>query len=135
MNTRTLKNNSAFTLLEVMAAVCILAMFLVPLLGAVSGGMRAIEHARNLQVARQLAANKLEELKVWKIPEAEQQLDGDFSPQYPQYRYRIIFSKNPTLQLLEQQIAGLKTMEVELELSWFEGGQERTLQFQTILAK
>jgi len=135
LNTRIWKDKEAFTLLEVMAAVCILAMFLVPLLGAVSGGMRTIEHARNLQIARQLASNKLEELKIWRIPEAEQEIDGDFGPEYPQYQYRIIFSKNPELQLLEQQISGLQTMEVELDVAWPEGGQESVLQFQTMLAK
>ena len=128
------KNSKGFTLLEVAVAICILAMFLVPLLGAVSGGMRNIERAKNLQIARQLAMSKLEEIKLTAIPDAEQEIDGDFSPQYPDYSYQIVFVKNPELQLLETQINGLKTMEVHLFVIWTEGGEQRSLEFQTLLA-
>jgi type II secretion system protein I len=126
--------DKGFTLLEVAVALCILAMFLVPLLGAVSGGMRNIERARNLQTARQLAMSKLEEIKLTAIPDAEQEIDGDFSPQHPDYQYKIIFTKNPELLLLETQVNGLKTMEVHLFVIWTEGNAARSLEFQTLLA-
>jgi len=135
LNSETLKSKRGFTLLEVMVAICILAMFLVPLLAAVIGGMRNLERARNMQTARELALNKLEEIKVTTIPEMEQEIDGDFSPQHPEYRYKLTYQKNPELALLEQQIEGLVTMEVELVISWPEGEEQKELKFKTILAQ
>jgi len=124
-----------FTLLEVMLAVCILAMFLVPLLGAVQGGLRSLERAKNLQTARELALNKLGELSVTNIPDMEKELSGDFAPEYPDYQWRVVYSKDPELALLETQIAGLQTMLVDVIISWPEGEARRELEFRTMMAK
>jgi len=110
-------------------------MFLVPLLSAVSNAIGNIERARNIQTARQLARNKLEEIRLTRIPEGEQEIDGNFAPEYPDYQYRVIFTKNPELELLEQQIGGLVTMDVQLIVTWPEAGEDKALVFQTMLAK
>jgi type II secretion system protein I len=126
---------AGFTLLEVMLAVCILAMFLVPLLGAVQGGLRNLEHGKRLQIARELAINKLGELSETAIPEEDQEMSGDFSPQYPDYQWRAAFYKDPEMAMLETQIQGLKTILVDVTISWPEGEGNSELTFRTMLAK
>ena len=130
-----LRGPAGFTLLEVMLAVCILAMFLVPLLGAVQGGLRSLERAKNLQTARELAVNKLGELSVTNIPDMERELNGDFAPEYPEFQWQVIYSKDPELALLETQIAGLQTMLVDVIISWPEGEARKELEFRTLMAK
>jgi len=119
----------------VLVAVAILAMFLVPMLSAIINGLKTVERARNMQIARELALDKLEELEITKIPEMEGEFEGDFSPTYPLYKWHVVFSKNPDLQLLETQIAGLQTMEVELTVFWPEGEATRELTFRSLLAQ
>ncbi len=127
--------DKAFTLLEVLLACVLLAMFLVPLLGGVISALGNIERAQNLQIARQLAINKLEELKLERIPELEIEREGDFAPEYPEFHWKIEYQKLPELELLETQIPGLKTMLVVLTVSWTEAGQTKELKLTSLLAK
>ena len=127
--------DKAFTLLEVLLACVLLAMFLVPLLGGVISALGNIERAKNLQIARQLAINKLEELKLERIPELEIEREGDFAPEYPEFHWKIEYQKLPELELLETQIPGLKTMLVVLTVSWTEAGQTKELKLTSLLAK
>jgi len=135
MGLRTLKDKAGFTLLEVMIASAILAMFLIPLLGAISRGIYNIERTRNLQLARQLAITKLDELELTNIPEIPMDREGNFAPEHPDIYWQMKFSKRPELELLEMQIAGLKTMEVALTVYWYEGEEKRELTLTTLLAR
>ena len=69
------------------------------------------------------------------IPEMEQELSGDFAPAYPEYQWKVVFSKDPELALLETQIQGLQTMLVDVIISWPEGEGRRELEYRTLLAK
>lgn len=129
------ERQNGFTLLEVMVAIAILALFLVPLLGGVISGLSSIERSRNYQTARQLALTKLEEIMMQRIPEMEIEESGDFSPEYPDYKWRATFQKREELRLLEEQIVGLKTMEILLMVSWEEAGQEKSLTITSLMAK
>jgi type II secretion system protein I len=124
-----------FTLLEVMVAMSILAMFLVPLLGGVISGLSSIERTQNLQLARQLALNKLDEVQMTVLPEMELQRDGDFGPEHPEYKWQVTFRKRPELELLEQNIAGLLAMETVVTVAWMEAGEERTLVLTSLMAR
>jgi type II secretion system protein I len=135
LDSRNSTGKNGYTLIEAMVATAILAMFLVPLIGAIMGGVDSVERTRNMQVARQLAADKLGELMVEAVPEEERQFDGDFAPSYPEFKWRVDFHKRPELELLEMQIAGLKTMEVVVEVSWPEGDQMKQLTFTSLLAQ
>jgi len=132
---RLTARRNGFTLLEVMAAMAILALFIVPLLGAVISGISSIERTRNLQLGRQLALNKLDEIGMEVIPEMEMERSGDFAPEHPEIEWRIIFRKRPELELLEQNISGLITMEVEITVSWPEGEEKRELVLTSIFAR
>ena len=132
---RSGKNKAGFTLLEVLLASVLLALFLVPLLGGVISALGNIQRSRNLQIARQLAMNKLAELRLEKVPELEIEQEGDFTPEYPQFHWRIQYQKIPELELLETQIAGLRTMEIVLTVSWEEAGETRELTLVSLLAQ
>ena len=124
-----------FTLLEVMVAMALLAMFLVPLLGGVISGLSSIERTQNLQLARQLALNKLDEVQMEILPEMELERDGDFGPEHPEIKWQVIFRKRPELELLEQNIAGLLAMETVVTVAWMEAGEERTLVLTSLMAR
>lgn len=67
--------DGGFTLLEVMAAVAILAMTLVVLLSVISNNMRATAHARMLTTATFLARGKIVSLEDGLIEKGFQDLD------------------------------------------------------------
>jgi prepilin-type N-terminal cleavage/methylation domain-containing protein len=72
---RLLRREQGFTLLEVMAAVAILALTLVVLLSVVSNNMRATAHARMLTTATFLARGKIVALEDGLIEKGFQDLD------------------------------------------------------------
>lgn len=122
-----------FTLLEVVAAMAILVVFLVPMLAAVSAGLKNIEAIRRRSLALRLAQEKMAELESMPIPDAEGTDDGDFGRDYPDYTWRTEVIKTPDLQLLEATVASLQAMEVHVTVFWEEAGTEKSLRLNTIL--
>ncbi len=128
-------HKQGFTLLEVMTAMAILAMFMVPLLGAVISGISGVERTRNLQLARQYGLNQLDQVEMEAIPEMEMEQSGNFGPEHPEMEWRIEFRKRPELELLEQAISGLTTMEVVITVSWPDGNERRELVLTSLMAQ
>jgi general secretion pathway protein I len=124
---------AGFTLLEVVAALAILVLFLVPMLGAVTQGMRSVESSRKRELALTLAQNKMTEIEMLKIPDTEGSDDGDFGKDYPDYRWEEEAVKTPELQLMEQYLPGLQAMEIHLRVIWTESGAEKSVQLNTLL--
>ena len=79
------RGEEGFTLLEVMAAVAILALTLVVLLSVITNNMRATAHARMLTTATFLARGKIVSLEDTLIEKGFQDLDenddGNFADQ------------------------------------------------------
>jgi len=71
------RGEEGFTLLEVMAAVAILALTLVVLLSVITNNMRATAHARMLTTATFLARGKIVSLEDTLIEKGFQDLDED----------------------------------------------------------
>ena len=124
---------AGFTLLEVVAAMAILAIFLVPMLGAVSQGLQSVETARNRALALRLAQDKMTELEMLKLPEVEGSEQGDFGPDYPGYRWEMEAVKTMEIQLMESYMPGLQGMEIHLLVYWQEKGAEKMIQLNTLL--
>ncbi|HUT55614.1 MAG TPA: type II secretion system minor pseudopilin GspI [bacterium] len=129
--TRSRAGSDGFTLLEVVAALAILAVFLVPILGAVSQGLTAVAAAKNRTLALQLAQDKMTEFELMKMPDAEGADDGDF-PLHPGFTWQTEAVKTPEIQLMENYILGLQGMEIHLRVFWNEGGTEKTIQLNTL---
>jgi len=118
-----------------MVAMALLALFLVPLLGGVISGLSSIERTQNLQLARQLALNKLDEVQMEVLPEMEVEREGDFGPEHPEFKWQVAYRKTPELELLEENIAGLQAMETEVAVTWVEAGEERTLVLTSLMGR
>ncbi|OGP57678.1 MAG: type II secretion system protein GspI [Deltaproteobacteria bacterium RBG_13_61_14] len=124
---------SGFTLLEVMVAMAILALCLVPLLGAITQAMRATFRIERITEASELAQNKLVQIEMETLAEDEGTEEGEFDPPYENYSWRAEYVKRPEMQLLEDNIPELKAMEVHLSVIWPEGETEQEVTFTTLL--
>lgn len=124
-----------FTLLEVVVAIAILALFLTPVLGSVSNGLRSVDRVRSRSLALRLAQDKMSEVEMVKVPDAEETSDGDFGDDYPGYRWEMETVKTPELELLEMAITTtpIVAWEVHLRVFWTEDGGERSVELSTIL--
>lgn len=109
-------NARAFTLLEVMIAVSIIAVALVTLLGSQS---RSLSHAAEAQfniVAPMLASLKLAEVERGVV--AMENDDGDFGPDFPGYSWKMAvqvaaFENHQDLAAMKRPL-----QRVELTVRW-----------------
>ena len=129
----SLRNISGFTLIEVMIALAILMLFLVPLLGSVTTGLQSVVAARNRSLGLRLAQDRMTEIYMTPIPDAEGTTEGDFGRDYPAYRWEMEAVKTPDLQMMEQQIPSLKAMEIRLQVLWDENGAEKSVELDTLI--
>ena len=127
------KFSAGFTLIEVMAALAILVLFLVPLLGAVSQGLQFVGRAQQRTKALQLAQDKLADVMMAKVPEAEETKDGDFGRENPGFHWEVESVRPPILQLMEKQFPGLKAMEMHVRVRYDEGGSQHVIQLDGIV--
>jgi len=125
--------SSGFTLLEVVVAMAILMIFLVPILGAISQGLRNVESVKKRSVALRLAEDKMAELEALPVPMAEEVKKGEFGDMYPGYLWETEYIKTPDLQLMEAALPNLKGMEVHLRVYWEEAGAEKMIQLNSLL--
>lgn len=82
-----INNNKAFTLLEVMIAVSIIAIALVALFGSQSKSLSHAAEAHFNIVAPMLASGKLAELESGNI--ALNSDEGDFGDEFPGYSWKL----------------------------------------------
>ena len=121
----TSSRGSGFTLIEVICAVAIIAIALVPLLRAQSLAIRASGASQKITVATLLARSLMTEIQLELFPDIGQS-NGDFSEQgYPEFTYEVDIRTPEDLEsLLRSFGAGLTTenliREVELNIYWNE---------------
>jgi general secretion pathway protein I len=113
---RFLDNDRAFTLLEVMIAVSIIAITLVTLLGSQSRSLSQATEAQFSVVAPMLASLKLAEVERGVV--AMENDDGDFGADFPGYSWKMAVQ----IAAFEdhQDLANLKRplQRVELTVRW-----------------
>jgi general secretion pathway protein I len=126
------RDQRGFTLLEVMVAVAILALFLVPLLGSTIGGLTLIRSAENRETALRLCQDKMSEIEMTALPEEEGTRSGDFGRDYDGYKWKMEMVRSPDLQFVEENF-GVKAREVYLTVTWEEGGGEKSVSLATII--
>lgn len=81
---------SGFTLVEVMAAVMLLGLFLVIMLGQRDHAIAKAAAARNLSVASRLALQMLHRIECGRIPELFDGYEGDFNEEgFPEFLYLV----------------------------------------------
>ena len=111
-----------FTLVEVLAALILVALVLPAAMQGVSLATQASADAHRRQQAAALAHDKLSELIVtggWSSASTE----GDFGEDYPTYRWTL------TVEDWE----GFTTRRVTVQVLWESRGMERTLSMSTLV--
>src|SRR5688572_32500658 len=83
--TAACRKSRGFTLAEVLVTLLFLAIVLPVAMRGVSLSMAAASNARHMREATSLAQSKLAELTTITFPSGTQ--SGDFSPEYPDYRW------------------------------------------------
>ncbi|TKB07302.1 prepilin-type N-terminal cleavage/methylation domain-containing protein [Desulforhopalus sp. IMCC35007] len=116
--TTVFKNNRAFTLLEVMIAVSIIAIALVALFGSQSRSLSQATEAHFNNIAPMLASLKLAELKsgIISLDNDEGSFDDDFS----EYTWKIEISPAPLESFDNLSDLEVPLQQVTLTISWSE---------------
>ena len=114
---------AGFTLVEVLAAMVIMAIVLPVALKGVSLALAAASSARHMTEASSLAESKLNQI-VAEGGATSTATCGDFAPDYPGYQW--------TLQTAARDY-GLT--ELDLTVTWTERGQQKQLLLTTLSAQ
>ena len=113
----------AFSLLELMVAVAVLAIAIIGVTEAVTQGMNSSRNATDRTLGVELAEQRLAEALL--DPELEPGSDeGDFGDDYPRYRY--------TLDVEETDLEGL--YRIHVSVSWESGVNEHAVDLETCYA-
>lgn len=114
------KDKAGFTLFEVMIALAILAIALVLLLGLRNTDMQVAETSERMTLATFLAQEKMTEVELAGFPDQGEH-SGDFEDRYPGFYWHETVVPTPF------DFA----REVEIAVSWQEGGGERSVDLHT----
>ena len=71
MSTKVVKSEAGYSMVEVLVAILILAVAIIPMVGMFDAGLRAASTGSNYDQARTLANANMESVKAMKFSEAE----------------------------------------------------------------
>lgn len=117
---------NGFTLVEVLAAMLLIAIVLPAVMQGITLSVNAGNAARRRTEASGLAQSKLAEL----IATDEWQtgaMSGDFSPDWPDYRWEA------TAQAWGQDTTGMGLQEIDLRVIWTARGREDSVEVSTLV--
>ncbi len=123
---------SGFTLLEVIVAMAILGIFLVPIYAQIVNGFEFAKSTDRKAKALRLAQDKMTELEMLPFPEDEEVLEGDFGDEHPEYSWKMETIKTPDLQMMEEIMPALKAMEVHCYVYWGPKDNRKSLKLSTL---
>jgi len=115
----------AFTLVEVLAALLLIAIVLPVVMQGISLATNAASNAKRRTEAAGLAESKLAEIvatRAWQTGS----LSGDFSPDWPDYRWEA------TLQTYTNDSSGKNVQEIDLRVLWMSRSQEQSVSVSTL---
>ena len=120
-----IRHSKAFTLVEVLASIGILAIVLPIVMHGLSLASNAASFARHRTLATSLAQAKLDEFLV---TQDFSNLSGDFGDQYPDYTWTIALSDWDTPDGLSAD-----TQQLDVTVSWTHRGRIHDAVLSTIL--
>jgi len=121
MNTR-----KGFTLIEVLAALLLIAIVLPVVMQGLSLASAAAGSARRRTEAAGLAESKLNELVAtgsWQTGN----VSGDFAPDWPEYRWEA------ALSTYSSDSSGQSLEEIDLRVMWTQRGREESVALSTLV--
>lgn len=120
-NPRITRRRRAFTLIEVLATMVLLAIVIPVCMRAISLAIAAASSARHNSEAASLAQEKLNEIVLTGIGSAA--TSGDFAPDHPDYKWN-----------LETQSRDYSLTEADLTVTWIERGQQHSMLVSTLVS-
>lgn len=115
----------AFTLVEVLAALMLIAIVLPAVMRGITMSTRVAGAARHKTEASGLAQQKLMEL-VATGQYANGNLSGDFSPDWPDYKWEA------TTSAWSGDATGVALDQVDLKVTWTTSGREESVTMSTM---
>ena len=112
----------AFTLVEVLVSLALVALILPVVMKGISLATSAAVLARERTEAASLAESKLSEIIATGAWQDEANLSGDFSPDWPEYRWTG----------MAQAREGTSLWDVQVSVQWTFRGSERSVTLSTI---
>ncbi len=115
-----------FTLIEVLAAMLLIAIVLPAVMQGITLSVNAGNAARHRTEASGLAQSKLAELVAtdeWQTGA----MSGDFSPDWPDYRWEA------TAQTWGGDTTGMGLQEIDLRVIWTARGREDSVEVSTLV--
>jgi len=116
----------AFTLIEVLAAMLLIAIVLPAIMGAISLSTRAAAAAKSRTEASMLASGKLSELLATQAWQSGT-LSGDFGTDWPNYKWSAV-----TVAWTGDD-SGVSLTEIDLTVSWRGINKDETLVVSTLV--
>jgi len=120
-----------FTFLEVLIALCILLIALVPLIQLHVTSIRLIDSSSRAARATLLANAKLAEITATEIPELGRANGRIEESRGLTFHWRSIVEKADPPELAEAALLGIR--HVHVEMSWREGSQDATVSADTFV--
>ncbi|MBN2434324.1 MAG: prepilin-type N-terminal cleavage/methylation domain-containing protein [Spirochaetes bacterium] len=118
-------NKPGFALIEILIAVTVLSLVVLPLYKGISTGSMAISQNKNLTKAIVIARSKLNELKIQKMQ--NNVIAGSEVPEYPGFTYEISIEK------FEHELLGPIPANIAVvTVFWMENSAERSYSIEYI---
>lgn len=130
------QRDRGFTLIEVLAAMLLIAIVLPAAMHGISLGARAASMAKHRTTAAQLGSSKLQEIVATGQWESSTNLAGDFSlegPEYQDYRWMAQVQQWNQRGVNQQDIQPQTLSELDLKVIWTSRGQEQSMTFSTLV--
>ena len=138
---RRLRDETGYTLVEVMASIIILTLAILPMAGMFSMGLNSATSSGNYDKSRALANLKIEEAKNLSFADVESNFpeDGNATPfdsawltedDYPNFQYKVEkqYMKMPTEDIPGWDLSDEPTnlIRIEVTVKWTDGGEYHT---------
>jgi prepilin-type N-terminal cleavage/methylation domain-containing protein len=120
------KHRKAFTLIEVLVTLGLLAVVMPAIMHAITSAQGAASDARRRNEATGLAQAKLAQI-VTSQQYVNGNLSGDFSPNFPDYKWQAVVQDWPN----DVNDTGLE--EIDLTVTWVGRGRQNQLVLSTLV--
>jgi prepilin-type N-terminal cleavage/methylation domain-containing protein len=112
----------AFTLIEILATLVLVAIILPVAMSGISLALSVADESRRQTEAASLAQNKMAEIiacELWQTAS----LAGDFSPEWPEYRWAALVT----------QWQGTQLRQLDVQVLWNHRGKDRGVTLTTLV--
>ncbi len=133
-------SRKAFTLVEILATLALIAIVMPTVMGGISLSLRAADFSRHQAIASALAREKMSELVAlnqWDLLS----MAGDFSPDHPDYRWTAQLNTYDSSSTANSNMAGNSgstaatstLQQLDVTVTWTQDRQDRSVTLTTVV--